>query len=120
MVSEKDQVITLRAREKGAILAAKGLIEFECDQAEPKIPFTHFVNIPVLSHPEVLQRYDSFLDSKQALDMNQHFWQKGNKLHFTILMLKLHTMEQVQKAKVVIEVLDEDEEYKKRNRYVVC
>lgn len=104
------------AREKHQILTAKGLIEYAIELAEPKIPSTHFINIPVaLLNPQIPKDFQTkFLDSKPALEFNSHYFPKPAKLHFTLIALKLHSQNQIQKVQRILQELDRDERFKKQ------
>ncbi|CAD7958554.1 unnamed protein product [Amoebophrya sp. A25] len=65
--------------------------------------------IPPASSP--VERFQKFLDSKQALELNSHYFQKPEKLHFTLIMLKLHTEEQIQKVKQICVELSQDADF---------
>eukprot|EP00392_Amoebophrya_sp_AT5.2_P008360 g8381.t1 len=96
--------IVIKARERKSIKAAKGLLEFTAEEADAKIPMTHFLNIPVSVSEFVKVKFKDFLDSKPALDLNPHYFQSPEKLHFTLIMLKLHTQEKIDKVKEICEV----------------
>merc|ERR1712139_137973 len=75
--------------------------EYHMEINESKIPNTHLINIPVsLQSREIMDNFEKkFCDSKLAMEYNDHYFQKPPKLHFTILMLKLHEPEKVAAVK---------------------
>ena len=142
--SEADEVIVIKARDKAGILSAKGLIEWNMEKNESKIPVTHFINIPITAQPsyslgevstdalavarsgaqskglvkscgkeagdvldhhlDLADRFETkFLDSKHSMQFNEHYFQKAEKLHFTLLALKLHRQEEIDKVRAVLE-----------------
>ncbi|CAD7933370.1 unnamed protein product [Amoebophrya sp. A120] len=103
---EIDGHVAIRARDKMSLKAGKGAVEYTMELAEQKIPMTHFFNVRIPANSIVPTKFQQWLDTKQCVELNPHYFQKPERLHFTLLPLKLHTKEKIEKVKQIIRELN--------------
>jgi hypothetical protein len=102
---EKDRV-TIKSREKSSIVSAKAQLELLLEEQEERLPFTHFLSLP-LATPELMDRVDEFQDhSVQAGAVDESMFMPSKRLHFTVCMLKLHSDELVNVCKRALQKFD--------------
>lgn len=99
---DQEEVIILKARQKQQIYSAKAQIELLCEKEESKLEYTHFLSIPLCTEAKVRQRIDQFQEDVilQRYDgVDKSIFMPSRRVHFTICMLKLHSLSQIDDMK---------------------
>lgn len=94
--------VFIDGRDKKGILSAKMRIDLIIDSAREKIPFTHFLSLPVTGL-EMNENFNSFIDSvlwqcKGDRGLEQSIFQNPSKLHMTLGTLTLLDSSEIQTA----------------------
>ncbi|KAL6065879.1 activating signal cointegrator 1 complex subunit [Balamuthia mandrillaris] len=103
------QQVVIRGPSRQAVRSAHSRIEILCQQALERLPYTHFLSIPLTTDAELLQGVRQFC--RQLLQEEQQGQRRGleesilvdpAKLHLTLLMLKLYSEREVERAKELL------------------
>uniref|UniRef100_A0A0G4GB55 K Homology domain-containing protein n=1 Tax=Chromera velia CCMP2878 TaxID=1169474 RepID=A0A0G4GB55_9ALVE len=92
--------VVIRCREKKGVLSAKAQIEVICEREVEKLPFTHFISLP-LTDADLKSKFEKFKQS--VLDRNypgvdHTLFMPVTHLHFTLCMLRLHSDDEIRRA----------------------
>lgn len=97
-----DDCIWLRARQKQQIYSAKAQVELLCEKEESKLEYTHFLSVK-LSHDDKLRNEaDGFRENvvmQRFPGIDASIFMPSRRLHFTVCMLKLHSISQREEMK---------------------
>ena len=100
---EQETGITVRGLSEQSVLDAKVRLEFIVEKNRDRLPYTHFVSVP-LDMASLQPKAAAFLDTlrdehcTEAARLEKEMIQRPEKLHLTLLMLRLHNAEDVAKA----------------------
>lgn len=101
--------VLVTGREREGVLSARGRIALLVESARERLPFSHFLSVPVaLLAPEVGRAFADF--RARALDLcggdrgvNETLFQAGEKLHLTLGVLSLLDEREVETAVAELE-----------------
>merc|ERR1740122_468875 len=99
---DQEDAIHLRARHKQQIYSAKAQIELLCEREESKLEYTHFLSVPLAHDAKLRQKTDKFREDvvlQRFLGIDASIFMPSRRVHFTMLMLKLHTHAQIEEMK---------------------
>eukprot|EP00754_Rhynchopus_humris_P051170 Rhum_TRINITY_DN9380_c0_g1::Rhum_TRINITY_DN9380_c0_g1_i1::g.33170::m.33170/K18666/ASCC1; activating signal cointegrator complex subunit 1 len=100
---EQETGITVRGLSEQSVLDAKVRLEFIVERNRDRLPYTHFVSVP-LDMASLQPKAAAFLDTlraehcTEASRLEKEMVQRPEKLHLTLLMLRLHNDADVAKA----------------------
>jgi len=99
---DQEELIILRARQKQQIYSAKAQIELLCEKEESKLEYTHFLSIPLCMEPKMRGKFEEFKESvvlQRYSGIDASIFMPSRRVHFTICMLKLHSLSQIDEMK---------------------
>eukprot|EP00026_Physarum_polycephalum_P010096 Phypoly_transcript_10247.p1 GENE.Phypoly_transcript_10247~~Phypoly_transcript_10247.p1 ORF type:complete len:378 (+),score=67.83 Phypoly_transcript_10247:179-1312(+) len=106
--SKSDEII-IKGPSEASVSSAKTRLDVIVASALPSVPFTHFLSIPLRDedgklHAKLGQLRDDILAKFGGnKDMHPSIFQDPQQFHLTILMLKLYSLEDVQKAQKILQ-----------------
>lgn len=99
--------IVIQGRDKKGVTSAKTRIDILVESGRQKIPFTHFLSLPV-QHPEIAENYEIF--KTEVLEsctgdrgLDHTIFQRASKLHLTIGILTLACQAEIEQAQAVLQ-----------------
>ncbi|PVD18764.1 hypothetical protein C0Q70_21316 [Pomacea canaliculata] len=94
--------IVIQGHEKKGVLSAKTRIEVLVDSARQRLPFTHFLSIPVQGE-DVVEKFEDFkfqvIEDKRDSRIDATIFQNPQKLHLTIGTMVLLGESEIQQAR---------------------
>eukprot|EP01061_Rhynchopus_euleeides_P007100 TRINITY_DN16084_c0_g1_i1.p1 TRINITY_DN16084_c0_g1~~TRINITY_DN16084_c0_g1_i1.p1 ORF type:complete len:436 (+),score=175.36 TRINITY_DN16084_c0_g1_i1:104-1309(+) len=100
---EEEVGLVIRGLSEQSVLGARGRIEYIVESSREKLPYTHFLSIP-LDMASLQPRVSSLLQEIRtkhcggACNIEPAMVQKEAKLHLTVLMLRLYGEDSLKKA----------------------
>eukprot|EP00755_Sulcionema_specki_P028116 Sspe_Gene.89205::Locus_61024_Transcript_1_1_Confidence_1.000_Length_1355::g.89205::m.89205/K18666/ASCC1; activating signal cointegrator complex subunit 1 len=98
---DKQKGIIVRGLNESAVAAAKYRIDYVVDRSRQKLPYTHFVSIPLLDSVlpksrELFERLETFCSISKRIDPS--IFRSPEKLHLTLVMLRIYSEEDAEVA----------------------
>ncbi|CEM08630.1 unnamed protein product [Vitrella brassicaformis CCMP3155] len=105
-----DEPVVITAPMKESVLSAKAEVEIIIEREMDRLPYTHFISLPltggdVVSRVEKWQQ-DAMRRGYRSIDGS--LFMPARRLHFTVCMLRLHTQAQVDKCAQLLQSLSKD------------
>eukprot|EP00759_Apiculatamorpha_spiralis_P026007 PhF_6_TR29209/c0_g1_i1/m.42735/K18666/ASCC1; activating signal cointegrator complex subunit 1 len=101
--------LLIRAPEKHSVCAAKLRIDIIVEEFKDKVAYTHFVSIPLGTIPTLQPKLTALIDEMKLYvaacpnsNIESSLFQKPSKLHLTLLMLRLYTEDEKERAAVLM------------------
>lgn len=95
----KDKRITIKAGAKHDVYSAVAQIELLLEKEEEKMDYTHYFAIPLK-----VDNFDKFKDAvlrEEYPTFGPLLFQRADRLHFTLCMLRIHSDEQMQRVMAI-------------------
>jgi len=111
--SPAEETIEIIGTEKGSIVAARLKVEAIMLDNQDRVEYTHFLSIPLSINPQSKAAFASYLQdmTRTCVDeekrVDPFMFQTPSKIHLTLLMLRLHNQEEMNKAKSLLVVVQE-------------
>eukprot|EP01064_Diplonema_japonicum_P018375 TRINITY_DN27060_c0_g1_i1.p1 TRINITY_DN27060_c0_g1~~TRINITY_DN27060_c0_g1_i1.p1 ORF type:complete len:414 (+),score=104.24 TRINITY_DN27060_c0_g1_i1:44-1243(+) len=110
---EEADGVVVRGLNEQAVVDCKHRIDYIVEKSREKLPFTHFVGIP-LDMGSLVPRVDKLLKTikenfcNEKTRLHHSVVQRPEKLHLTLLVLRLHNDEDIKKAAQVLKEAEAD------------
>lgn len=101
-----DAELTIESRDRAAVISAKVEVSFVLEELLSNMRYTHFLCLP-MTDPKLIDRFAIFKSQLTTAfpDLDETLFISPRRLHFTVLLLKLPTKQDVEKCKHVLESL---------------
>lgn len=106
--SKSDEIV-IKGPSEASVSSAKTRLDVIVASALPSVPFTHFLSIPLRDengtlHAKLGQLRDDIIHKfSTQKDIHPSIFQDTQQFHLTILMLKLYSAEEIQKAQKLLQ-----------------
>lgn len=111
--SPAEETIEIIGMAKSSIVAARLKVEAIMLDNQDRVEYTHFLSIPLSINPQSKAAFASYLQdmTRTCVDeekrVDPFMFQTPSKIHLTLLMLRLHNQEEMNKAKSLLVVVQE-------------
>lgn len=107
------QYVVIKGPTESAVAAAQIRTDSIVMQSKHKVDYTHFLSIPLGTIPSIRHALETLLHDMKAAcidegaNIDESLFQTPQRLHLTLLMLRLHTEEELSRCKAIMIDLEE-------------